>query len=40
MEAAMMTDKIGTRNDQAGYEAWKRIAQAIRELETGQLYAS
>lgn len=39
MEAAMMTDKMRARKDQAGYEAWKRIAQAIRKLESGKLNA-
>jgi hypothetical protein len=40
MEAAMMMDKMRARKDQAGYETLKRIAQVVRKLESGKLYAS
>jgi len=36
MEAAMMADKMYARKDKAGHEAWKRITQAIRALDSGQ----
>jgi hypothetical protein len=36
MEAAMMADKMYARKDKEAHEAWKRITQAIRELDNGQ----
>jgi hypothetical protein len=39
MEAAMMADKMHARKDKEGHEAWKRITQAIRELDSGQTNA-